>query len=92
MSFAVQSAPLNNLNVVLNELHNNLNQASNNKQYSNNNNANRNKDDNLDYSTTYGDNLEQDEVDSLNGLGLRLCHIMDYKQKIKCMTSMHIKL
>ena len=92
MSFAVKSAPLNNQNVVLNELHNNLNHVITNKQYSNNNNTKQNKDDNIDYSTTYGDNLKQNEVDSLNGLGLKFCHIMDYKQKIKCITLMYIKL
>ena len=79
MSFAVKPAPLNNFNVVLHDLHDTLNHIINNKQYYNNNNTTQNKDDNIDYSTTYGDNLEQDDVDGLNGLGLRFCHILDYK-------------
>ena len=92
MSFAVKSAPLNNLNVGLNDLHYNLNKLINNKPYSNNNNTKQHKDDNIDYSTTYGDNLEQGEVDSLNGLGLSFCHILDYKQTIKFITLTYLKL
>ena len=58
MAITLKPASLNPYNVGINDLHETLNNVIKNKQYSNNSSTKQIKDDNIDYSTTYGDNLE----------------------------------